>query len=228
MSRVLARLLLVLALAAPLGAQTTTFSGTATSTFRGAGTSTVQSLEWLMLLGDSKTAAKTWPDTLYVALGRTAPLRSWTYVNGGVAGTTVATTAAAIVATLASMPSQSSAIHLKVLINFGANDVGSMLSEAVWEANYQTILDAAKAKWPSASIYLMRPWRQGFNTECDTLATRIGHLVAAHPTYVFVGPDERIWLKGSDDGATMTSDGIHYTAAGLAEAAVQWAAVLWP
>lgn len=212
----------------PARAQTTTITGTGTTTYTGTSTTTLQSLEWLMLLGDSKTAASTWPITLYGALGRTAPLRSWTYVDGGVAGTTVASTAAAIVATLAPMPSQSAAVAVKVAINFGANDVGSLPAEAVWEANYQIIIDAARVKWPSARIYLSRPWRQGYDAACDTVATRLAHLAAAHPTYVFVADDERVWLKGSDDGATMTTDGIHYSAAGLLEKSAQMVPVLWP
>ena len=33
-------------------------------------------------------------------------------------------------------------------------------------------------------------------------------------------------LEGGDDGATMTSDGIHYSAAGLAEVIAQWSAII--
>ena len=179
-----------------------------------------------MLLGDSKTASGGWPVFLD-AHGQTATDETWFHDNAGIGGSTVASYAAQIATVLAGMPAASNAGAVRVLLNWGANDFASLPAEATWEANYLTIIDAAVAKWPSALVYLMRPWSQGRNAEADTLATRIGHLIAARPGVVFAGPDERIWLKGADDGATMTSDGMHYSEAGKVEAAAQWAQVLW-
>src|SRR5690349_23024970 len=53
--------------------------------------------------------------------------------------------------------------------NIGANDVVATMVEATWKADMTAILDAFLAKWPTASIYIMRPWRQGENTDCNTL-----------------------------------------------------------
>jgi hypothetical protein len=38
--------------------------------------------------------------------------------------------------------------------------------------------------------------------------------------------DERVWLEGGDDGATMTTDGVHYSSAGQTACAAAWQTVL--
>jgi len=48
----------------------------------------------------------------------------------------------------------------------------------------------------------------------------------ARPGVAYLGHDERVWLEGGDDGATMTTDGRHYSAAGQAECAAQWRSVI--
>lgn len=96
----------------------------------------------------------------------------------------------------------------------------------MWKANYQAIIDTIHARWPSVLIYLTRPWRSTGGTHWDDIAGYIDDLVAANPTFVFVGDDERVWVKGADNGATMTTDGVHYSAAGEAEAVLQKKAVL--
>jgi lysophospholipase L1-like esterase len=177
-----------------------------------------------MLQGDSKTANDTWVANVANSLRAQSPAMGWYTKNAGAGGTTVATAAAAIATTLAAMPATTEPV--RVLMNWGANDVAALPAEATWETNYLTIIDATLVKWPQARIYLMRPWRQSFDTESDTLATRIGHLVAARPASVFLGPDERVWLKGSDNGVSETTDGVHYNALGTALAAAAWTAVL--
>jgi len=113
-----------------------------------------------------------------------------------------------------------------ILINLGANDVSGLPAEATWKADMVGIIDPIRSKWTSSNVYIMRPWRRSYASECDTLATWIAEIIATYPSGVLAGPDERDWLENGDDGATMTSDGTHYSAAGNAEAANQWDAVI--
>jgi lysophospholipase L1-like esterase len=46
------------------------------------------------------------------------------------------------------------------------------------------------------------------------MAGYIATLIADDPTYIIQGVDERVTLKGSDNGATYTFDGIHPNAIG--------------
>lgn len=108
------------------------------------------------------------------------------------------------------------------LLNFGSNDATVMPTEANFKANYGYIIDAMHAKWSSARIGLMRPWRRGYDTQCDTLATWIGDLQAARSAFTFLGPDERVFLKSSDNGVTYTGDGVHPNHAGYVLTAQQW------
>lgn len=111
------------------------------------------------------------------------------------------------------------------LINIGANDV--LISDlSQWKTNYQYVISALVAKWPDAEIFLAKPWRRGYGARCDMVATWIDELIAANPSSCFVGHDERSWLEGGDDGATMTTDGLHYSVAGQTECANQWKTIL--
>ena len=86
-------------------------------------------------------------------------------------------------------------------------------------------IDILQTKWPAAKIYCVQTWIRGKNGEAATMAGWINTIVAARAN-TFVGHNETVWLEGGDDGATMTSDGVHYSAAGNVEAAVQWKATL--
>lgn len=114
-----------------------------------------------------------------------------------------------------------------MLLNLGVNDILTGLpTEATWIANYQTILDAIHTKWPAVRVGLMLPWLRGYDADSDTVAARIATVQASRSTFTFIGPDERVWLKGADNGTTMTTDGIHYSTAGKAECAAQWKTAL--
>ena len=113
-----------------------------------------------------------------------------------------------------------------ILFNLGANDVAALPLEATWKADCTTIINALHAKWPLAKIYMMRPWRQSYLTECNSIATWINDLVGLNTGVVYNGPDERVFLEGGDDGATYTVDGIHPNAAGYALTATQWVTAL--
>lgn len=125
-----------------------------------------------------------------------------------------------IVAALASQSSN----HVIVLYNIGVNDFG-LVTEADWIADVEAAADACKTRWPACLFYIMRPWKQGFDANADTFAGYIDTIIAAR-SFCRLGPDERSWLKGGDNGATNTVDGIHYSAAGQTACAAQWKTVL--
>lgn len=153
--------------------------------------------------------------------------QTWTWINSGTGGATVASFAATIDARLDAVTQPSTdTTTIKVLVNLGVNDAN--LVEATWKADYQTIIDGIVTQWPSAKVYLMRPWHRGADATAALQHTWIDALVAANPGVVFVGPDEAVWLKGADDGATMTTDGTHYSSAGHIECANQWKAIIQP
>jgi len=113
-----------------------------------------------------------------------------------------------------------------ILFNLGANDVVAIPAEATWKTNLAYILDAFNTKWPGAKVYLMRPWRRNYGAECNSLATWIADVISTRSTWASVGPDERVFLEGGDDGATYTYDGVHQNAAGATLTAAQWHAVI--
>lgn len=186
---------------------------------------------WLSY-GDSKTAGFDWQPSFarYYGTGGTClpwSLKTNTGPQGSLArsGYTVATMAALVAADLAAMPD--AATLRAVMFNLGANDVAALPAEATWKANLATILDALHAKYPSAMVYVMRPWRRGELTDCNSLATWIAAVLAdGRSAWAFVGPDERVFLEGGDDGATYTADGIHPNAAGYVLTATQWKTAL--
>jgi hypothetical protein len=111
------------------------------------------------------------------------------------------------------------------LINLGVNGMPTQ-EETATKTYYQYIIDALHTKWPAIKIYLTKPWMRGYDTESTTLAGWIDDLIAANPGVCFVADDESIWLKGADNGATMTVDGVHYSVAGEAEKTNQMVTVL--
>jgi lysophospholipase L1-like esterase len=142
----------------------------------------------------------------------------------GVSGRTAATAQAAIDAELAAYIFT----PYYILCNLGANDALALPAQATWKANYKYVLQAMHVKWATAQIYIMRPWRQGTDAACNSMATWIGELVAdADLTgYCHLGPDERVFLKSSDNGASYTADGVHPNRAGHYVTAQQWQTAL--
>lgn len=217
-------------LVAPLPAQTlptTQWAGTGSTQVSGANSTAITTRQpWLFLMGDSKTAApQTWPAQLQFSV-QPAP---WWLANAAVSGRSTQTTVDNLTATLAITAITATPT---VLLNLGANDfVAATFTDVgydvTWKANTLTILDAVRVKWPAATVYLARPWSRGNDTKADTLAGWITTVVAARPN-TFVGPDERVFYKGADDGVTNTLDGIHPTTAGQLAITAAWKAVLYP
>jgi hypothetical protein len=177
----------------------------------------------MLEIGDSKTytAGNTWPATLTADLNAAdAGVATWRSDNIGAAASGASYWAANIGAKLAAQPDY----HGVVLINIGVNDFVSA-TQVQWVADMGTMLDAIHSKWPQATLYLMRPWKRGYDAKADEFVGWIDMLIAGR-SFLRSGPDERVWLKGSDDGNTMTTDGVHYSVAGEAACAAQWLGTL--
>jgi len=165
--------------------------------------------------GDSKTARHGWQELINFERG----LEDMTVAIGGTTSVTWRTAIDSWLETRAGSP-------LAIFYNLGVNDLAPGTSEATYKSNTLYILDAFHATFPAALIYVARVWQRGYDTQSDTMAGWLDYCIAQRPSFCRAGPDERVWVKGSDDGATMTADGVHYSAAGLVEAANQWKAFL--
>jgi len=160
---------------------------------------------WVRLLADAITVAGGYANVAWLASGK--------------GGETLYGAMTRVPAVLAAMPATPEPIA--VWLQWGTNEMtwSGMGTDAVWQGYYYTVLDAIHAKWPNALCYISRPWAQGEDADADTLAARIATVVAARSTFARLGDDERVWLKGADNGATNTTDGVHYSTAGHAACA---------
>ena len=244
--------LAVLSLAAPVAPADV--SGTRSAQTANGFANTVPT-RWMLTLGDSKTAFHDaqyghWQDTLITALSATSG-GPWVYVNRGVGSQTVASYLAIMQsgATLgapfcAGVPVLIDSICIPptwappaaVLINLGINDsfLNVITTQATWQTNYLAIIDLVRARWPTAPIYVMRWWATGFAgsgagaaADADTMDAWVPAMIALRAN-VYLGPDERVWLKGADNGVTNCYDGIHQNSAGIVATAAAWKAVLQP
>ena len=163
-------------------------------------------------------APTTWHPTLLANLRRIGGVAYDALTNWGQNGANVAAIRSTIDANLAATVPTSPVDY--VLISMGTNDRGGA-TEATWKADYLYTLDAIHAKWPGAKVVLARPWARGYDAICATFHTWIDDIIAAR-SFAIAGPDEAVWKKAGDDGAAMTSDGIHYSTAGFSECARQW------
>ncbi len=107
-----------------------------------------------------------------------------------------------------------------VLYNMGAGDVLSLPAEATWKANTLYNIDAVHTKWPNALVFVAKPMRSGYTTECNTLAGWVDDVVAARSAWARVGIDERPWLLSVSD------DGTHPNAAGYIRTGQEWKTAL--
>lgn len=106
-----------------------------------------------------------------------------------------------------------------VICNLGVND-GVAIDQTAFEADYGYCLDAMHARWPLARMGLMFPGKSIGNW--SAMHGYILDIIAARSSYCFAGPDETVYLAGSDNYATYTVDGIHPTHAGYLLTATQW------
>lgn len=186
------------------------------------------------ILGDSRSDSagidSKWPDSLIVHLNALDnPLETWhmnrPWQGWAASGQTTAGLKDVIDAELLRHPDIVGATKNIALINIGANDNEAAGVESTWKANYQYIIDALTVKWPDIQIYCAIPWFRTKYWVNDSLAVWIPEVVADNPN-CHLGHNERVWLEGGDNGATMTYDGLHYSAAGNAECVNQWKTIL--
>ena len=168
-----------------------------------------------MAVGDSKTN-QTWVEQLQAGIRQNVERAS-------VGGIDAAGMAAIIDSEIADLVSAGVTAPEFSLVNLGANDVSSLPAEVDWKASMSYIIDAIHAQWPELKIYLAKIWVRAYPAACDTLDSWVDDLISSY-AYVYAGFDERIWLEG---GATYSSDGTHYSPAGLTEAARQWKLVVY-
>lgn len=174
-------------------------------------------------MGDSKTYAGTYQAVLTANLN-TATTQPWTETRSATNNISLDTYANEITTRIALYNYIQDCPH--VLVNLGINGVIGA-GEAATKADFQTIINACVSRWPACKVYLTKIWnRATADADLNTFAGWIDDLVSANPTNVFVGIDERTVIEGGDDGATNTTDGTHYSAAGATAAAVAWQAVM--
>lgn len=111
-----------------------------------------------------------------------------------------------------------------VLLSMGSNNICG--AQAVLETDYGAILDGINAAWASARVFVTKTWIRGYDSCADVHAAAIDAVLATRGAFAFVGPDERVTLKGADNGATNTVDGVHPSAAGSAALAAAWMTIL--
>lgn len=195
-------------------------------------------VKWYCGLGDSKTAnSNKWQWYLaQLAWQRDKSLISFGVEGLGVGGSTLGNHWNAIVNGTTEGGVTANELDLMpfvpeaVLFNLGTNDFGSWGTGGFpeqWEARLGAVLDAIHAKWASAIVYVAIPAAKSASAGAVAgVAAAIGRQVAARALYCRIGHDERSWLEGGDDFATMTSDGTHYSVAGARELATIWHGLL--
>jgi lysophospholipase L1-like esterase len=114
-----------------------------------------------------------------------------------------------------------------VLFNLGTNETGGgdvPVVAATWKSDLAYMLDALHVKWPSAAVFVARPWQQGYSSQMvDMNDTWIPEVISTRG-FCSLGIDEFGILPLDDDGATLTEDGVHPNSAGQDAIAAAWAA----
>ncbi len=102
-------------------------------------------------------------------------------------------------------------------MNIGVNDIIAGTSQASFEADLAYTLDAMHTAWPYCKVGVSKVWLRNYDAQANTMAGWIDNVLATRSAWVTVSDDERVWMKGADNGAAMTLDGIHCSIAGDAE-----------
>lgn len=185
--------------------------------------------DYLFVVGDSKATdeyngSANWIVKLMGELGARRGKRYQEITpRAATVGHTVAACRAYIDANLPAIPDTPAPSI--ICVNIGINDVAGPTTppEAPWKANLTSILDSLTTKWPAADIFVAKPWRVATDSESAAVAGYIDDVIATYADHVFVGHDESVWAKGSDNGASMMPDSVHYnTTTAQTVAAAEW------
>lgn len=175
--------------------------------------------EWheTFFVGDSRLTVTYGNAPLYFA--RETPIFEEYPTRVATSGHLMADVEAALPAAIAAWTSEPEYVFFNVGINNAATIVGN---EAAFRTSMQNCLDLIHAAAADAKIYIMLVWARGnaaYQITVNAVDAEISTVLAANPTFCYSWADERVWLQAADDGAVMTSDGKHYSAAGCTEAA---------
>ena len=117
-----------------------------------------------------------------------------------------------------------------ILMNFGANDVANSITESAFKTAMRSMINAFRTKWDGRPIYIAKPGRQNYDSECAAVGGWVDDLIGEYPSGVYAGHDELDWFKGDDNYATYAKvevpPGVHYNDAGNTECARQWKTIL--
>ena len=97
----------------------------------------------------------------------------------------------------------------EIIINLGVNDFATIGDGSAWKTNMISIITAYHNTFPGAPIRLVKPWARNNDAPKAIVDAKIDEMYSSY-SWLRQGFDEII-LKGSDDGATYTTDGIHYS-----------------
>ena len=115
------------------------------------------------------------------------------------------------------------------LIDIGINERNSP-NAANFEMNLAYAIDQIHARWPNCRILVMKIWARGYDSFADTYATSVDNVLSTRSAFASSPPglDERIWLKGADNGASETDAiGLHpNVAVGYPLMAAAWRAAM--
>jgi lysophospholipase L1-like esterase len=174
-------------------------------------------------MGDSKTSAFGFQNELLGNLRESGTYERVVY-NPPQLAIFATTTAGLNAATDAWLAAQNSTPDL-VLLNIGINDISIGTTQATFESNLGSLLDKVHVRYPEARVLVMRPWRQNFNSQCDQMDNFwIPNVLSSRSSWAFLGPDERVFLKHNDNGASRTTDGVHPNIEGYHQTALAWQA----
>lgn len=115
-----------------------------------------------------------------------------------------------------------------IFYNLGANDTPPGIEPAPtqteWTQWTSTNLDKLHAKWPNAQVYVAVAWTRLYPDLANFRAQWTANILSSNgrSNWAFPGPDERTYLPGSDNGATMTEDGVHYSPLGEYRTSQEW------
>lgn len=115
------------------------------------------------------------------------------------------------------------------LINIGTNDLWAHTAEVDYKDRISYTVDAIHTHWPTTQVRLATPWRRTQDADAETMATWLADITSTRSSWCMLGYNERVYLKGNDDGWLYTgSDGEHANELGYTVAAKQWCWIVNP